>query len=238
MMTVLTAVVTTVAVTGATSNAVDSTVASFWSVARRRRVGQSCSGDRLLEFAPAAGHRVHGHGRPQCRACGDQMAFATVGDTRVMLLGIAPGSHRDIYTSMSTRDRERLLAGEGVALSRDLGHAMGVTAGDEVVLQTPTGERRVQVLELVPYFSGLTGIIAMSLDSVQGWFLRPGASDHEVTVSPGADSLAVRVFMVTAWTADVGVHRDGRSRACDIARPALGRARRAQPGGLRRLPRV
>ena len=55
------------------------------------------------------------------RVVPDQMAFATVGDTRVMLLGIAPGSHRDIYASMSARDREKLLAGDGVALSRDLG---------------------------------------------------------------------------------------------------------------------
>ena len=38
------------------------------------------------------------------------------------------------------------------------------------------------------HFSGLTGTIAMSLDSVRGWFLRPGASDLEVTVAAGADA--------------------------------------------------
>jgi putative ABC transport system permease protein len=121
------------------------------------------------------------------RLVADQMAFATVGDTRVMLLGIAPGANRDIYTSMSARDRERLVAGEGVALSRDLGRSMGVSAGDEITLQTPSGPHRVQVLELVPYFSGVTGTIAMNLQTMQNWFLRPGASDFEVSVAPGAD---------------------------------------------------
>ncbi|MDT5365019.1 MAG: putative transport system permease protein, partial [Mycobacterium sp.] len=140
------------------------------------------------------------------RVVPDQMAFATVGETRVMLLGIAPGSHRDIYASMSARDREKLLAGEGVALSRDLGHAMGVSDGDEVTLQTPTGERRVQVLELVPYFSGLTGTIAMSLDSMQGWFLRPGSSDLEVTVAPGADPQAVRAAIRNVVSKDAFVY--------------------------------
>jgi putative ABC transport system permease protein len=93
---------------------------------------------------------------------------------------------------MSARDRDKLLAGDGVALSRDLGRAMNLSAGDELVLQTPTGPRQVQVLELVPYFSGLTGTIAMNLDSVQSWFLRPGATDLEIHVKPGVDPKAVR----------------------------------------------
>jgi putative ABC transport system permease protein len=109
-----------------------------------------------------------------------------------MLLGVAPGSNRNIYKSMSARDRDKLLAGEGVALSRDLGRAMSVSAGDQIVLQTPSGQRRVRVLELVPYFSGLTGTIAMNLESVQNWFLRPGASDLEVHVNQGADPKTVR----------------------------------------------
>ncbi|MGZ6780177.1 MAG: ABC transporter permease, partial [Mycobacterium sp.] len=125
------------------------------------------------------------------RVVADQMGFATVGGNRIMLLGIAQGSHRDIYASMSARDRERLLAGDGVALSRDLGRTMGVSVGDEITLQTPTGPRRTQVLELVPYFSGLTGTIAISLTAMQDWFMRPGASDLEITAAPGVDAAQV-----------------------------------------------
>jgi putative ABC transport system permease protein len=107
---------------------------------------------------------------------------------------------------MSARDRDKLLAGEGVALSRDLGHAMRVSAGDEIVLQTPSGERHVQVLELVPYFSGLTGTIAMSLESMQGWFLRPGASDLEITVAPGADPHSMQAAIRNAVAKDAFVY--------------------------------
>jgi putative ABC transport system permease protein len=207
MMTVLTAVVTTVAVTGATSNAVDSTVASFASVADAAVwVSSAAATDYSSTLLPPDTEaRVLAVPGVE-RVVADQMAFATVGDTRVMLLGIAAGSHRDIYAAMSARDRERLLAGDGVALSRDLGAAMGLSAGDQIVLQTPTGERRVEVLELVPYFSGLTGTIAMSLDSVQGWFLRPGASDLEITTTPGADRRAVQAAIRTAVPAEVFVY--------------------------------
>jgi putative ABC transport system permease protein len=193
MMTVLTAVVTTVAVTGATSNAVDSTVESFSSVAQADVwVSSAPPQDYSTKLLPPDTEAKVWAVPGVDRVVPDQMAFATVGETRVMLLGVAPGSNRNIYKSMSARDRDKLLAGEGVALSRDLGRAMSVSAGDQIVLQTPSGQRRVRVLELVPYFSGLTGTIAMNLESVQNWFLRPGASDLEVHVNQGADPKTVR----------------------------------------------
>lgn len=207
MMTVLTAVVTTVAVTGATSNAVDSTVASFASVADADVwVSSAAATDYSSTLLPAETEAkvraVPGVGR----VVPDQMAFATVGDTRVMLLGVAQGSHRDIYTSMAPRDREQLLAGEGVALSRDLGRAMNVGAGDTITLNTPTGERRVKVLELVPYFSGMTGTIAMSLGAMQVWFQRPGASDLEINVADGADAATVQARVRAALPQGVFVY--------------------------------
>ena len=193
MMTVLTAVVTTVAVTGATGDAVDSTVASFSSVADVDVwVSSAAATDYSSALLPSGTESTVAGVPGVDRVVPGQMAFATVGCTRVMLLGVAPGSHRDIYTSMAARDREKLLAGDGVALSRDLGRAMGVTAGDDITLQTPTGERHVQVLELVPYFSGMTGTIAMSLAPMQAWFSRPGATDLEVSITPGADAKAVQ----------------------------------------------
>jgi putative ABC transport system permease protein len=194
MMTVLTAVATTVAVTGATNDAVDSTVASFSSVA---------DGDVWVSVTPASEYPTAPLLPPDTeakiwaipgvlRVVPGQMAFATVGDTRLMLLGVAPGSHRDIYQSMSALDREKLLAGDGVTLSRDLGHALGVSAGDQIALQTPSGEHRMRVLELVPFFSGLSGTMAISLNTMQEWFLRPGATDLEITVRPGADPRSVQ----------------------------------------------
>jgi putative ABC transport system permease protein len=192
-MTVLTAVVTTVAVTGATGNAIDSTVASFASVADADLwVSSAAATDYSTTLLPPDTESKVWAVPGVERVVPDQMAFATVGGTRVMLLGVAAGSQREIYKSMPPRDRDRLLAGEGVAISRDLGRSMGVSVGDEIVLQTPSGQRQLQVLELVPYFSGLTGTIAVSLQTMQSWFLRPGASDLEITVARGADPPTVQ----------------------------------------------
>jgi putative ABC transport system permease protein len=207
MMTVLTAVVTTLAVTGATSNAVDSTVASFSSIA---------DADVWVSSRPATDYPTAPLLPPDTeskvwavpgveRVVPEQMAFVTVGDTRVMMLGIAPGSHESIYKSMSARDRDKLLAGDGVALSRDLGHAMGVSAGDEIVLQTPSGERHVQVLELVPYFSALSGTMAMSLNTMQDWFFRPGATYLEITVAPGSGPQSVQAAIRNVVSKDAFV---------------------------------
>lgn len=221
MMTVLTAVVTTVVVTGATSNAVDSTVASFSSIADADVwVSSAAATDYSSALLPPDTESKVRAIPGVDRVVPDQMAFATVGDTRVMLLGIAPGSHRDIYTSMAARDRAKLLSGEGVTLSRDLGRSMGVSAGDEVVLNTPSGERHVQVMALVPYFSGMTGTIAMSLDMMQGWFLRPGASDFEITVAPGVDVKSVQAAIRKAVSPEAFVYSgedalDGVSSALD-----------------------
>lgn len=192
MMTVLTAVVTTVAVTGATGNAVDSTVASFASIADADVwVSSAAATDYSSTLLPPTTAADVAAVPGVERVVPDQMAFATVGDARVMLLGIAADSHRDIYTSLAPADRKKLLAGDGVALSRDLGKSMNVVAGDQITLQTPTGPRTVRVLALVPYFSGMTGTVAMSLDAMHGWFDRAGASDLEVTVAPGADPATV-----------------------------------------------
>jgi putative ABC transport system permease protein len=65
----------------------------------------------------------------------------------------------------------------------------------------------------VPYFSGLTGTIAMSLDAMQGWFLRPGASDLEITVAPGADVEAVRAAIRAAVADGVFVYSGAEALA-------------------------
>jgi putative ABC transport system permease protein len=214
MMTVLTAVVTTVAVTGATADAVDSTVASFSSVADADVWVSSAAPTDYSSTLLPAGTAAKVAALPEVdRVVPGQMAFATVGGTRVMLLGVDPGSHRDIYTSMAAADREKLLSGDGVALSRDLGRAMGVQAGDDFTLNTPTGEHRVKVLELVPYFSGLTGTIAMSLAPMQTWFQRPGATDLEVTVAPGADARSVQAAIRAVVAPQSYVYSGGEALA-------------------------
>ena len=207
-MTVLTAVATTAGVTGENSDALDSTVASFSSVA---------DADVWISATPASEYptapllpadteskvlAVPGVGQ----VVPGQLAFATVGDTRVMMVGAAPGSHRAIYTTLSASTRDKFDAGEGVVLSRSLAHTMRVSAGDEIVLQTPSGERHVRVLDVVPYFSALTGIMAISLKTMQEWFFRPGATDLEITVAPGFDRHTTQASIRKAVSANVYVY--------------------------------
>ena len=54
---------------------------------------------------------------------------------------------------MNPRVLQQMLAGDGVVVSREIARDLGIRAGDELTLPTPTGERRVRVLEVVPYFS-------------------------------------------------------------------------------------
>ncbi len=208
LMTVMTAVLTTVAVSGATRNAVDSTVASFSSVADAD-VWVSATPATDYPTAPLlpsdAQARVSEVPGVQQVVPG-QMAFVTVGDTRVIMMGIADGSHRDIVKSLSESQRDALLSGQGVVLSRDLGRTLKISPGDAITLQTPTGERRLPVLALVPYFSGLTGTVAISLANMQDWFDRLGATDLEITATPGADPHAVLAAIRNTLPPDVFVY--------------------------------
>ncbi|AFM15186.1 ABC-type transport system, involved in lipoprotein release, permease component [Mycolicibacterium chubuense NBB4] len=199
LMTVVTAVVTTVAVTGATADAVDSTVASFSSVAHTDLwVSSAAPSDYSSTLLPPDTETAVAAVPGVERVVPDQMEFASINGTRVMLLGVAPGSHRDIYTALPQAQRAELAAGRGIALSRDLGHALHLSEGDDLTLPTPTGQRRVHVVALIPYFSGMTGTIAMDLDTMRTWFDRPGASDLEVTVARGADVHAVQAAIRAA----------------------------------------
>lgn len=208
MMTVLTAVVTTIAVSGATNNAVDSTVASFSSVGD---VDIWVSSTPVTEPYPTAPLPSDTESKVAAlpgvaKVVPAQFAFATVGDTRIMLLGVAPGSHQDIYRSMPALDRDKLLSGEGVALSRDLGRALNVSVGDKLTLQTPSGPRQVDVLQLVPYFSGLTGTMAISLKTMQEWFSIPDATYLEVAVTPGTDPKSVESAIRNTISKDAFVY--------------------------------
>jgi putative ABC transport system permease protein len=219
MMTVLTAVATTAGVTGVNSDALDSTVASFSSVA---------DADIWVSVTPPTEYPTAPLLPPETeskvlavpgvdRVVPGQAAFATVGDTRVMMVGAAPDSHRAIYTLLSDSARERFNAGEGAVVSRALAQTMRVSAGDEIALQTPSGERHVPVLDVVPYFAGLNGTMAVSLKTMQEWFFRPGATDLEITVQPGSDPDSVQAAIRNAVSADVYVF-SGREALAGISR--------------------
>ena len=88
---------------------------------------------------------------------------------------------------MSEDVLDQVLAGAGVVISRDIARTLGIRAGDELTLATPTGEQRVRVLEVVPFFSLLGGVVSMNLDSLRQWFERPGSTILAVNIADGAN---------------------------------------------------
>ncbi len=208
LMTVMIAVSLTVHSTGSNANAIDSTDASFAALGDVDFfVSSSGPGvfptapllpkgtDSLVAATPGVARVVPG-----------QMAYATLGGTRVLLQGIAPGSVAPPSGAMKPRVLERVQAGEGVVVSRDIARALGLEAGDELTLPTPSGEQRVRVLQVVPFFSLLGGVVSMSLSRLRQWFERPGSTILAVELAPGADRASVFTAVRDQLPADVYVY--------------------------------
>jgi putative ABC transport system permease protein len=135
-----------------------------------------------------------------------QSAFATVAGRRVLLQGVAPGSVAPPLSATNEQVREQVLAGDGVVVSRDIARTLRVRAGDDLMLATPTGEQPVRVLQVVPFFSVLGGVVSMSLPQLRQWFDRPGSTILAVDVKPGADRPKVEAMIRDSLPADIYVY--------------------------------
>jgi putative ABC transport system permease protein len=208
LMTVLIAVSITVQSTGANANAIDSTNASFSSLGDAG-LYVSSSGPGVYPTAPIL--------QPHLEASislipgvaeivPGQMGYATLADQRVIIQGLAPGSVAPPSHAMNGKVREQVLAGEGVVVSRDIARALGIRVGDELTLPTPAGERRMRVLQIVPFFSLLGGVVSMSLTQLREWYDRPGSTILAVNLTPGADRDKVAAVIGERVSADVLVY--------------------------------
>jgi putative ABC transport system permease protein len=117
-----------------------------------------------------------------------------------------------------------MLAGDGVVVSREIARDLGIGPGDELTLPTPTGKRRVRVLEVVPYFSLFGGVVSMSLTQLREWFDRPGSTIMAVKLAPGADRAEVGAAIRDRLPADVLVYPG------DEAVSAIGKGMKATTG--------
>ncbi|NNH72582.1 ABC transporter permease [Nocardia uniformis] len=117
-----------------------------------------------------------------------QMAFTTLGGGRVMLQAFEDGAGRQASTdSLSSDVLRRMAAGEGVVISRDIARSLGVSEGSELDLPTPSGVHKVEVLQVVPYFSAISGVVQMDLEILRQWYQRPGETIIGVDFLPDAD---------------------------------------------------
>lgn len=208
LMTVLIAVSITVQSTGSNGNAIDSTNESFASLADAGFFVSS-SGPGVFPTAPvlpsdteSAVASIPGVDR----VVPGQMAYATLGGNRVVIQGLAPGAVAPPSHAMDERVLEQVIAGDGVVVSRDIARTLGLEAGDELTMATPTGERRVRVLQVVPFFSLLGGVVSMSLIQVRDWFERPGSTILAVLLAPGADRAGVETAIRNRLPTDVYVY--------------------------------
>jgi putative ABC transport system permease protein len=207
-MTVQIALAITVQTTGANFNAIDSTEASFSSL-RDRDFFVSSSGPGVFPTAPILPQDAQSKiaSIPGVRGVFPaQLAFATVGGRRVLIQGLAPGAVAPPVSAMTSPVREQVLAGDGVVIARDIARSLRLRVGDELALPTPTGERRVRVLQVVPYFSLLGGVVSMSLTHLRQWFERPGSTILAVSLTPGADRANVAAAIRDKLPADVYVY--------------------------------
>ncbi|WP_454195963.1 FtsX-like permease family protein [Nocardia sp. Marseille-Q1738] len=192
-MTVMIGVAATVGMGGASSNMIDSATVTFKDLAKNdvyvspASMAQFPTGPLLPADLPDKLVAVPGvaHLSPA------QMAFATLGSSRVMLQGFPPDARETRMRMLTDENVARLSAGEGVAISRDVARSLGVSAGAELTLPTPTGPRTVRVLQVIPYFSAIAGVVMMDLDLMRAWYERPGETVIAVDIEPGADRAAV-----------------------------------------------
>jgi len=207
-MTVQIALAITVQTTGANLNTIDSTEASFSSLRDRDFFVSSC-GPGVFPTAPILPQDAQSKIASIPGVAGvfpAQMAFGTVGGRRVLIQGLAPGAVAPPVSAMTSQVREQVLAGHGVVVARDIARSLRLRVGDELALATPTGERRVRVLQVVPYFSLLGGVVSMSLTHLRQWFERPGSTILAISLTPGADRANVAAAIRDKLPADVYVY--------------------------------
>ncbi|MFI1918440.1 FtsX-like permease family protein [Nocardia sp. NPDC020380] len=188
LMTVTIAVGLTVTITGANADAVRAARDSLASISDADAwVSASAEDMTPTDLLPAGladrVAAVPGVGR----LTQGQMAFATLGGTKALVYGVDPDTDYSMYRQLDSGIQQRLLQGDGVVLSRDLARTLHVSTGDELTVQTPSGEQRTRVLETVSYFSALAGTAAISLNLMREWFARPGATTLQIDAAPGVN---------------------------------------------------
>lgn len=220
LMTVTIAVSMTITITGANADAVRSARDTFASIADNDGWVSVTPEDMVpttllppevaakVAAVPGVGSIVQG-----------QLAFATLAGTKALMYGVEPGSDYSMFRSLDGDTARRLLAGEGVVLSRDLARSLRVSTGDELTVQTPSGEKRTRVLKTVSYFSALTGTAAISLTLMRDWFARAGATTLQIQDAPGADPR--QVLSAIKQVVPPGVHVYSGQAALDGVSQAM-----------------
>ncbi|MBF6333045.1 ABC transporter permease [Nocardia transvalensis] len=187
-MTVGIAVAAGVAVYGALNDLVDSASDVFASL-RATDIFVSTSGPNLL---PTKAIPDHWSDRAQItpgvrQVVEGQWAYVSVGDLRVQVSGLVPGNDANVGPLLDPAVKDKVLNGQGVAVSRLLAERMGYRIGDWIEVGTPTGLQRAPIVGEFGFLTADAGVVVMDLPQMQRWFDRPGATYLVVTADHGVD---------------------------------------------------
>ncbi|HWT49532.1 MAG TPA: FtsX-like permease family protein, partial [Mycobacterium sp.] len=219
VMTVLIAVVTTVAITGTNTDMIRSARGVFAPVAGVPVWVSANPPDSYPTDALPQGLLEKVAALPGVeRVIEGASGFAEVGGTRVMLDGFSPETTDPLYRAVDEQVRDQVLAGRGVVLSQNLGKTLHVRVGEQLRMQTPHGVQQATVLALVPYFSTVIGTVGMGLDQMRSWFDRPVTTTLEIDVAPGVDRDRLLADVRRAVPAPNYVY-DGRAKLAGLEAP-------------------
>lgn len=123
---------------------------------------------------------------------GGQWASVNIGEARVLLQGLEPGSSAPFIRKASDDAVRQTLAGDGILLSTALARMFGVQTGDTVRLATPRGYRSLVVRDTVNYVAVDSGVGAVANHLLEDWFRRDGDTYLQVMLKPDADHERVR----------------------------------------------
>jgi len=213
LMTVFMAVAVTVTITGANGDLLDSVRDSVTSD-RHVDVHVASHPADQLPTGPTLpdGLAATIAGLPGVAAVSaTQVAYATSGADRITVHGLDPDSASPLMDDLDERVRAEVLAGRGVIVSRAMSRSLGLEPGDAFELRTPRGIQRTTVAAVVPYFTTLSGTVAIGLDAMRTWFERPGATALQITAEADADPARVQAAITAVVPEHVHVYSAGQS---------------------------
>ena len=207
-MAVTIAVAATLAINGGGANAVAAARSSYAAVGQTD-IWISTRAPGLFPTGPALPAQVRD--RVQAvpgvvRVTDARAGYGTVGGAKVMMWGLGDTSSDPLLSTVTDEVRRDAMDGQGAVVSRDLARKAGVEVGDSVELSTVNGLRKVPVLAIVPFFSGLSGTMGLAQPLLREWFAQPQPTALEITAGPGTDLATLLAGIRAAVPAGIYVY--------------------------------
>jgi putative ABC transport system permease protein len=129
------------------------------------------------------------------RVLPSQFTYSYLPGGRALVQGLSGPSNSPAYQLASDTARRALLDGSGAVISRLFARQYGLHVGDALTLPTPTGAKHLRVGDIIDFLSADAGFVAISLDDLEQWFSRFGASFYEVILAQGANHAQVKAAL-------------------------------------------